>query len=124
MRHDVATPSYLFRRAIDNILHALTSPTASSKSPSALVQGPEDSSELTYTKPKGENSLGAAFEAEPFGWLPLYTMVTFRPHLGYAAAQRRAQRQDRILLFLEGVATVGTVAAVSWAAWVMKNRLR
>jgi kynurenine 3-monooxygenase len=123
MRHDVTTPSYLFRKAVDNILEALTS---SSPSPPFLsaTDGAADTADLTYTAPRGEDGTETAFAPEPFGWLPLYSMVTFSPHLGYAAARRRAQRQAKVLGTLERIVVLGTAAAVGWTAWSMRARLR
>jgi len=34
------------------------------------------------------------------GWLPLYSMVTFRPDINYATVRRKAAEQDRFLTAL------------------------
>lgn len=60
--------------------------------------------------------------ANPRGWLPLYTMVTFRPDISYATARRKAARQDIILITIAslGTAVVGatsfyyTLRALRW----------
>jgi len=41
----------------------------------------------------------------PRGWLPLYTMVTFRPDISYATAKRKAARQGTILTAIAGLGT-------------------
>jgi kynurenine 3-monooxygenase len=60
---------------------------------------------------------------EPKGWLPLYTMITFRPDISYATARRKARRQAGIL---DGVGWVGAavigVAGV-WAASALRQTL-
>lgn len=33
--------------------------------------------------------------ASPAGWIPLYTMVTFRPDISYGTAKRKAESQHR-----------------------------
>ncbi|KAJ7172573.1 hypothetical protein C8R46DRAFT_1161974 [Mycena filopes] len=51
------------------------------------------------------------FASDISGWIPLYTMVTFRPDVGYATAKRRAERQSHILTSL-GWAGTGVLGAV------------
>ncbi|KAG6818190.1 hypothetical protein H0H87_000095 [Tephrocybe sp. NHM501043] len=80
MRHAVTTPIYLFKKTLDNILYSL-----SSRSFIALSSLGPLLSRVPY--PPGE----------PSGWLPLYTMVTFRPDISYATARRRAMRQANII---------------------------
>jgi kynurenine 3-monooxygenase len=122
MRHDVATPSYLFRRVVDNVLQAMT--TSAPSLSNGWSANSLNAEALSYTEPKRESLTDVAFGAEPFGWLPLYTMVTFQPYLGYAVAQRRARRQARTLAVLEGVALIGAAVAVGWSAWAARGRLR
>lgn len=119
MRHDVTTPSYLFRKAVDNVLEALTSSAPNSRASKA--DSYTQSMDLTYTASAGEDT-EPAFVSEPFGWLPLYSMVTFQPRMGYATARRKAQAQMRVLKTLEGVVTFGTLAALGWAAWSVRRR--
>ena len=38
---------------------------------------------------------------DPGGWLPLYTMVTFRPDVSYATARCKAEHQASILTRLQ-----------------------
>ncbi|KAL4250438.1 Kynurenine 3-monooxygenase [Abortiporus biennis] len=78
MAHSVTTPSYLFRKALDNILYSLSS------------QGPS-SIHLTGSQ---ENPFPTKW---PGGWLPQYTMVTFRPDVSYATVKRKITRQNEIL---------------------------
>jgi kynurenine 3-monooxygenase len=91
------------------VLGALTAPA------------PAPGGALSYTAPSDE---------EPFavgrlsGWLPLYTMVTFRPDIGYATAQKRAARQARVLHLVEGVLAVTAAGALAWTASLVRSRLR
>jgi kynurenine 3-monooxygenase len=90
MRHSVATPAYKFSKGIDNVLSWLTTPRRSA----AAWYG-----DLKLSQQEGEPfRLG-----EPRGWLPLYTMVTFRPDVRYAVAKKKALRQGRTL---------------KWSAWL------
>jgi kynurenine 3-monooxygenase len=83
MRHSVTTLTYLSRKALDNILYALSAPRAGSLSSlvTTLARVPFPT-------------------LEPKGWLPLYNMVTFRPDISYATAQRKAARQAFIVTSL------------------------
>ncbi|EPQ58754.1 hypothetical protein GLOTRDRAFT_104124 [Gloeophyllum trabeum ATCC 11539] len=92
MRHSVTTPTYLFRKALDNILYLATA----RKPPAAWD---EILSDPASPFPAGE------VRSE---WLPLYTMVTFRPDISYAVAKRKAERQSRILLGVGWCATAVT----------------
>jgi kynurenine 3-monooxygenase len=80
MRHSVTTSIYILKKTLDDFLHSLSS-------------GP--------IIPLA--SLGQLLSRVPFppretsGWLPLYTMVTFRPDIGYATARKKALRQADIL---------------------------
>ncbi|KAJ7109285.1 FAD/NAD-P-binding domain-containing protein [Mycena epipterygia] len=89
MRHSVTTPAYIFRKTVDALLYSLTS--RRNISLPCLVP-------LLSRVP---------FASEISGWLPLYTMVTFRPDVSYATAKRRAERQSRIL---SGLGWAGTGA--------------
>lgn len=102
MRHSVTTLAYLSRKALDNILYAISAPRAVSL-PSlvpALAHVPFST-------------------LEPKGWLPLYNMVTFRPDISYATAQRKAARQAFVvtslnyaLISLLGVAGMSLVYSI------------
>ncbi|KAJ6520350.1 FAD/NAD-binding domain-containing protein [Mycena sanguinolenta] len=74
MRHSVATWSYMIRGFIDNALYAI------SDSPVLT--------DLTETI-SGPNV--------PSGWIPLYSMVSFRPDISYSAAKKKAERQARLV---------------------------
>lgn len=100
MRHDVTTLSFRLRKMIDNVLYKL-----GGKEPETLA------------------SLGPRFHknvypsAQPRGWMPLYTMVTFRPDIGYAAAKSKAERQGRVLdVFGVGAGIFGVVSVVAGLA--------
>ncbi|PSR74173.1 hypothetical protein PHLCEN_2v10129 [Hermanssonia centrifuga] len=79
MRHAVTTPAYLFRKALDNILFALTA-----------QQLPLESSAFKASQDPFPTR-------NPSGWLPLYTMVTFRPDISYTAVKRKVHQQSQIL---------------------------
>ncbi|KAF7347389.1 Kynurenine 3-monooxygenase [Mycena venus] len=74
MRHTVATWSYMIRSFIDNILYGITE-TRSSVDLSESIFGPE----------------------VPSGWIPLYSMVSFRPDISYSAAKKKAARQEHLV---------------------------
>lgn len=94
MRHSVTTLSYIFRKAVDRILYSVSAPQPVSL-PSLVP--------LLCRAPFAT--------VEPEGWLPLYTMVTFRPDISYATAKSKAARQAGILTGLQ-YASVSLLAAV------------
>ncbi|KAF7984033.1 hypothetical protein HWV62_17549 [Athelia sp. TMB] len=110
MRHSVTTPVYLFRKMLDNVLFSLSS----RKHGSAARAGPL-------------NPLLArvAFPGAPRGWLPLYTMVTFRPDISYATARRKAERQAQIVVAAGwvGAAALG-LASVVLTSMALAHRMR
>ncbi|KAF9453224.1 FAD/NAD(P)-binding domain-containing protein [Macrolepiota fuliginosa MF-IS2] len=95
MRHSVTTLGYLLRKALDNILYTISAPRPVSLPSLALLLA-----RVPFTT------------VEPTGWLPLYTMVTFRPDISYATARRKAARQAYILtgLHYAGVSLLGVAA--------------
>ena len=95
MRHDVVTPAYVIRKTLDNFLYAMSSQqvTASAIIP-RLAQVPFPTS-------------------SPSGWLPLYTMVTFRPDVSYSTARRKVERQNRIL---QSAGWLGAASAIGFLA--------
>ena len=99
MRHSVTLPSYLFRKTLDNLLYTVTSPEMVSLA--SLVP-----TLSTVPYPSGK----------PKGWLPLYTMVTFRPDISYGTVKKMAARQTAILTGLSwiGVSVLGAVGV-----WLM-----
>ncbi|KAF8921410.1 FAD/NAD-P-binding domain-containing protein [Mucidula mucida] len=92
MRHLVTSPLFLFKKALDNLLYSLSS---------RRNMGFESFNEQLSR---------VWFEGEPRGWVPLYTMVTFRPDISYATAKNKVARQSRVLLILgwTGTMVVGT----------------
>ncbi|RPD80193.1 FAD/NAD(P)-binding domain-containing protein [Lentinus tigrinus ALCF2SS1-7] len=78
MRHSVTTLGYRFRKALDNLLYSLNRKHVTAKDVTAPL-------------------LDKPFINSPSGWLPLYTMVTFRPDISYSTARRRFLRQSQIL---------------------------
>ena len=106
MRHSVTTPGYLFRKALDNILYAMTTD-----------QAVPDLSSL--------ESLQDPFPTrDPPGWLPLYSMVTFRPDISYATVRRKAHRQNRILTYAGWASAAVTVSALSITCVSLWRRFR
>lgn len=108
MRHSVTTPVYLFRKMLDNILFSLSSRA----NVSVASLGP-----LLSRVP--------FVAGEPRGWLPLYTMVTFRPDISYATAKRKAEMQSRMINTAGwiGTAVVGiTTVSITWVA--LSHRFR
>jgi kynurenine 3-monooxygenase len=100
MRHAVTTPAYLFRKALDNVLYALTA-----EQQSVTLSSTDDDPFPTRA---------------PRGWLPLYTMVTFRPDISYAAVKRKVQRQTDILnytIWISAAATVGVIGFTCVRIW-------
>jgi len=95
MRHSVTTPAYMLMKTIDNFLFSLSSRGKNSQGSAALL------SRVTFPS-----------EA-PSGWIPLYTMITFRPDVSYGTAKRLAGRQSRILRGAGILGVVG-VLAVGW----------
>ncbi|KAK7063774.1 FAD/NAD(P)-binding domain-containing protein [Favolaschia claudopus] len=73
MRRSVATWSYTIRAYIDNLLYALSESLFVVKL-SQTIFGPEST-----------------------GWIPLYSMVSFRPDISYSAAKKKAEHQKRLV---------------------------
>ncbi|KAG8878321.1 kynurenine 3-monooxygenase, mitochondrial precursor [Tulasnella sp. 331] len=97
MRHDVTTPMYRLHRTIDTILASLTNPTGFSALAPLLSR--------------------VAYPSEgPKGWIPLYTMVTFRPDVSYDMARRRAAWQARCIRIVEWT-IAGAVGGLG--AWLL-----
>lgn len=105
MRHFVVTPLYLMRKALDDLLYKIscTQTSALSRLMPLLSQSP-------YTS------------EEPRSWLPLYTMVTFRPDLNYAMVKRKASRQSTILSAAGLISTAFLGVAVFWAARMTRSQ--
>ncbi|KAM6500602.1 FAD/NAD(P)-binding domain containing protein [Amanita muscaria] len=105
MRHSVTQVSYLLKKYVDSVLYALTS--------RKLIS-------LDHLLPV--LSREAYPQDEPRGWIPLYTMVTFRPDISYAAAKRRATRQNKLLNALGWVAILGPSLLVTSLVWKIGTR--
>lgn len=109
MRHDVTTFGYLFRKALDNILRSL----------SARQQLTPD------TFASGLGALSEPFPTRaPAGWLPLYTMVTFRPDISYAAVQRKAAQQNQILSYARWTTAALAAGSVGITCIKLWQRIR
>ncbi|KAG9103241.1 kynurenine 3-monooxygenase, mitochondrial precursor [Ceratobasidium sp. 370] len=94
MRHSVTTPVYRLRKSIDAFLSRFT-PFVPWQSLIPVL--------ATTTFPPGAAK----------GWISLYTMVTFRPDISYATAQRKARDQARrVTVALRLVAVLSLVVFV------------
>jgi len=108
MRHSVTTPAYVFRKMLDDFLYS----SCLTKHMSVATLGP-----LLSRIPFSAH--------EPSGWIPLYTMVTFRPDISYAMAKKKAQRQSRVVSSIGWVGTTFfgiTFLGITWVA--LSRRLR
>lgn len=106
MRHSVTTLSYIVKKTVNNLLYSLSSSKA------------VDMASLRPTLSRVPYPTG-----EPASWLPLYTMITFRPDISYATAKRKAERQARIL---EGFGWAGAAllgVAGLWATSLLRHSL-
>lgn len=111
MRHSVTTPGYLFRKSLDNILYFLTAPGQ------------------PIVTPEGLNAQAVAEQVpfptkRPSGWLPLYTMVTFRPDISYAAVRRKSHKQTEILTYATWATAAATVGAIGITCVNLWRRFR
>ncbi|KZT60426.1 FAD/NAD(P)-binding domain-containing protein [Calocera cornea HHB12733] len=98
MRHHVTTPLYRLRRVVDGLLSSLA----------PFVSGSSVTEELSRVP----------FPAKAArGWLPLYTMVTFRPDINYATAKRRAERQIKTLDYFGWLAGATAMGATALGIW-------
>jgi kynurenine 3-monooxygenase len=98
MRHSVTTPLYRLRKLFDGFLSRWSPFVPFSILSDQLVA-------TTFVQ-------GAAR-----GWLPLYTMVTFRPDISYATVRRKAAEQNRFLTALGLGTASGTMLLVGM--WVV-----
>ncbi|KAI9065161.1 FAD/NAD-P-binding domain-containing protein [Trametes sanguinea] len=97
MRHSVTTLSYRFRKALDNLLYSLNFRHVTAKD----------------VVPALSNK---TFSTSVRGWLPLYTMVTFRPDISYSTVVRKHKRQSEILeaaAWYTGAATIAGMAGIT-----------
>jgi len=105
MRHSVTQVSYLLKKYVDSVLYALTCRKLISLDQLLPVLSRE-----------------AYPQDEPRGWIPLYAMVTFRPDISYAAAKRRATRQNKLLAALGWVAILAPSLLVTSLVWKIGTR--
>jgi len=106
MRHSVTTPAYLLRKAVDNVLYALTLRPVTSVSLSS------DGGHDAFPTPS------------PSGWLPQYTMVTFRPDISYATVRRKVRKQEQVLSYAGWVSGVMVVCSIGIACVGVVRRFR
>ncbi|KII88613.1 hypothetical protein PLICRDRAFT_54441 [Plicaturopsis crispa FD-325 SS-3] len=105
MRHAVTTPAYLFRKTLDNVLFALST--------REKTDGDSRAAKLSQV---------AFPSVEPRGWLPLYTMVTFRPDISYATAKRKVERQSHILAVGGWAASAVLSATAVGITWLLLSQ--
>ncbi|KAF8201673.1 FAD/NAD-binding domain-containing protein [Pholiota molesta] len=103
MRHSVTLLSYWFRKMLDNLLYSVSSPR--------MVSLPTLLPTLSARPYPAE---------KPKGWLPLYTMVTFRPDISYATVQEKAARQAAILT---GISWIGVSVLGAAGTWLTRKML-
>lgn len=103
MRHSVTTPIYLFKKALDKLLYSISS------SKDSLTLATRSLASVPFPS------------LSPTGWLPLYTMVTFRPDISYATARKKAARQSAILSF---VGRLGTVVVGGTGVYITFHAVR
>lgn len=101
MRHSVTTPAYLFKKRLDNLLAAFSA----------------DTPPIGMASSGNIQTSGPSFIARPRGWLPLYTMVTFRSDISYATAKRKAQAQANMLSAAGWALTALGSAGAAWAVF-------
>ena len=106
MRHSVTTLSYLVRKFLDNLLYSLSSPLMVSLESLAPVLA-----KVPY--PPGN----------PKGWLPLYTMVTFRPDISYAVVKKKAEGQAAVLTWISWIGVVTFGVGGTWTLWLVQKLL-
>ncbi|KAK2466991.1 hypothetical protein APHAL10511_001249 [Amanita phalloides] len=105
MRHSVTTVSYLLKKYVDTALYA-----------------------LTCGKPAFIESLVPVLARMPYpsasasGWIPLYTMVTFRPDIGYATAKQKASQQDKLLVVSGWIGMILCWVLAAFLAQIMWDR--
>jgi kynurenine 3-monooxygenase len=109
MRHSVTTMAHKLKRMVDNLLFSLTCRTP-----------------VTLTS-LGAFPSGVTFRPGiPREWLPLYTMVTFRPDISYATAKRKAAEQARVMSNAGKAGSValgiGASVGVLWIALFYRRR--
>jgi len=109
MRHSVTTLGHKLKRMVDNLLFSLSCRTP-----------------VTLTN-LGALPPGVIFRQErPRGWLPLYTMVTFRPDISYSSAKRKAAEQADVMakVGIGGSVAFGVAASVGmgWMSLFYRRR--
>jgi kynurenine 3-monooxygenase len=105
MRYSVTTLRYMLRKFLDNLLYSLSSPLMVSLESLAPVLA-----KVPY--PPGK----------PKGWLPLYTMVTFRPDISYAAVKRKAASQATVLTVIIWIGVATLCVAGTWTMASTKSQ--
>ena len=59
----------------------------------------------------------------PKGWLPLYTMVTFRPDISYATVKKKAASQAAVLAWIIWIGVATLCVAGTWTMWLAQKSL-
>ncbi|KAI8998528.1 FAD/NAD-P-binding domain-containing protein [Trametes punicea] len=104
MRHSVTTLAYRFRKALDNLLYSLNREHVTAKD----------------VVPALSNK---TFLDAPRGWLPLYTMVTFRPDVSYSTVLKKYKRQTETLEKMGWYSAAAAIGAVGITCAALLGRL-
>ncbi|KAH9946013.1 FAD/NAD-P-binding domain-containing protein [Epithele typhae] len=104
MRHKVVTLGYRFRTALDELLYAFnwSHTTAGDVMPSLSTK---------------------TFSNAVSGWLPQYTMVSFRPDVSYSTVRRKAQRQSEVLRTAGWISVSAVLGTAGIGAAILARRL-
>ena len=99
MRHLVTDPFYLLRKSLDSLLAKLF-----------RAPPPPPASALSSTAVPSNHTSAATTAIR--GWLPLYTMVSFRADISYALALRTEKKQKRIVERMVWGVSVGLIGGI------------
>jgi kynurenine 3-monooxygenase len=117
MRHSVTTPTYLLRHALDFALASISRASGVAQRPPTIHSVADAGISLPVRKTLDSHSVAYA-APYPKGWLPLYTLVTFRSDVPYSAAKRKSAAQNKVLEILLGTGVaVGSVTLLGLMAW-------
>jgi len=99
MRHSVTTVSYLMEKWIDDLLSRFTPHAPTTDMMNSVLRG------------------GLFPAAWAMGWLPLYTMVTFRSDMAYSTVLKQHRIQRSLLRGLQGAIMGITLGFGAYRVW-------